>query len=111
MDRIDVVYRPDTLADLIEIYGSIRDRGSSVVARSFVARIKARCDHIGETPFAGRPRDDLEPGLRTIAFERRVVIAYKVENGLVRIGNVFYGGRDYEVLYGQFGPRDDQDDV
>jgi toxin ParE1/3/4 len=40
----------------------------------------------------------LEPGLRTIPFERRAVIAYRVTNA-VEITNIFYGGRDYEALY------------
>jgi toxin ParE1/3/4 len=37
--------------------------------------------------------------LRTATFERSAVIAYIVEDGAVRIINIFYGGRDYEALY------------
>ena len=50
-------------------------------------------------PRGGRPRDDLEPGLRTVPFERSAVIAYRVESDSVLILNVFYGRRDYEALY------------
>ena len=57
----------------------------------------------------GRPRDDLEPGLRTIPFERSAVIAYKVEDDRVRIGNVFYGGRNFEALYRGGVPSDERD--
>jgi toxin ParE1/3/4 len=39
-----------------------------------------------------------------VPFEHSAVIAYKVEADCVRIGNVFYGGQDYETLY-----RDDSD--
>jgi toxin ParE1/3/4 len=35
-----------------------------------------------------------------VPFEHSAVIAYKVEEGAVRITNVFYGGRDYEALFG-----------
>jgi toxin ParE1/3/4 len=44
-------------------------------------------------PQARRPR-----GLRTVPFERKAVIAYRVTKA-VEITNIFYGGRDYEALY------------
>ena len=69
------------------------------VAEGFVRRIKASCERIGDAPRGGRPRNDLETGLRTAPFEKRAVIAYKVEKDCVRITNIFYGGRDYEALY------------
>jgi toxin ParE1/3/4 len=34
-----------------------------------------------------------------VSFERRAVIAYSIDNNIVRITNIFYGGRDYEALY------------
>jgi plasmid stabilization system protein ParE len=40
-----------------------------------------------------------------VAFERRVVIAYKIlSSGDVEVGRIFYGGRDYEVLLGRGDP-------
>jgi plasmid stabilization system protein ParE len=45
----------------------------------------------------GRARDDLRPGLRTIGFRRRVVIAFAVHEDTVEIHGVFYGGQDYET--------------
>lgn len=49
-------------------------------------------------PHGGRPRDDMAPGLRTVPFERVAVVAYLVEDDLVRFTDVFYGGRDFEAL-------------
>jgi toxin ParE1/3/4 len=49
--------------------------------------------------------------LRTVPFERKAVIAYRVTNA-VEITNVFYGGRDYEALYrkpGEDMPDPDKD--
>jgi toxin ParE1/3/4 len=66
-----------------------------VTSSAFVAR----CRLIPTLPHGGRPRDDLAPGLRTVAFERRVVIVYRVVGSTVEITNVFYGGRDYAALY------------
>ncbi|KQP48726.1 MULTISPECIES: type II toxin-antitoxin system RelE/ParE family toxin [unclassified Methylobacterium] len=100
MRRLAVYFRPDALDDLADIFRFVRQAsGNTSVAASFVRRIKARCDRIGDAPRAGRLRDDLAPGLRTVPFERCAVIAYLVEDDSVRITNVFYGGRDYEALY------------
>lgn len=99
MQRVSVIYRPQAIADLQGIYRAIAEASQSVaVATGFVERIMARCRRIGDVPNGGRPRDDLEPGLRMVPFEHTAMIAYRVTNR-VEIINVFYGGRDYESLY------------
>ncbi|ARM88369.1 toxin-antitoxin system toxin RelE/ParE family protein [Rhizobium sp. CIAT894] len=99
MRRAKVVYRPEALGDLRQIYITVADMSqSNVIANRFVKRIMARCSKIGDAPNGGRPRDDLAPGLRTVPFERSAVIAYHVSDA-VEIVNVFYGGRDYEALF------------
>lgn len=94
------MFRPEAQRDLKDIFRTVLDRSQDVTTtRRFVQRIKDRCDRIGDAPYGGRPRDDLEIGLRTIAFERSAVIAYRIDQGQVRIANVFYRGRDFENLY------------
>ena len=100
MRRIKVVYRPEAADDLEEIYRFVRDISrNGAVARDYVERLSARCRRIGDVPFGGTPRDDLVEGLRTVAFERRAVIAYRVVADQVEITNIFYGGRDFEAFY------------
>jgi toxin ParE1/3/4 len=48
-------------------------------------------------PERGTRRDDLAPGVRTIGFERRVTIAFRVLEDAVEILAVAYAGRDFEV--------------
>ena len=67
-------------------------------AEGYVTAIFDYCDRLAEFPLAGAPRDDLRPGLRTIGFRRRAVIAFAVTDETVEIHGVFYGGRDYETL-------------
>jgi plasmid stabilization system protein ParE len=55
-------------------------------------------------PQAGRPRDDLAAGLRSVAFERRAVIVYRLIGDTVEITNIFHGGRDYAALYRRAEP-------
>lgn len=46
----------------------------------------------------GHHRNDIRPGLRIVGFERRVTIAFCVDESAVTILRVFYGGRDWEPL-------------
>lgn len=105
MRRLPVVFREEAIADLHEIYDYIAGQaGSPELAWRFIQRIRLRCRRIGDVPFGGRARDDLFPGLRVVPFERSAVVAYIVEDETVRVTNIFYGGRDYEVLYGKDEP-------
>jgi toxin ParE1/3/4 len=99
MRQLKVGYRPEAIADLDGIFDAIlRVSANQITAERFVGRVLARCRRIGNAPHGGRPRDDLESGLRTVPFERSAVIAYRITD-VVEITNVFYGGRDYEALY------------
>jgi toxin ParE1/3/4 len=100
MQPLEIVYRPAAVADLKEIARYVLQRsGSRSVAENYLRRIRQRCRDVGLFPEGGTPRDDLAPGLRTVAFERRAVIAYVVEGDKVVITNVIFGGRDFEALY------------
>lgn len=95
-----VTYRETASADILAVYRWVYEVSlDPVTAERFTARLVAACQRIGDAPFGGRARDDLSPGLRTMPFEKRAVIAYLVEAETVVITNVFYGGRDYEALY------------
>lgn len=101
MRRLRVELQPEALRDLADIFRVVLHVSQSVpTARGFVKRI-------GDAPHGGRPRDDLEPGLRTVPFESSAVIAYRVEAGRVRVANVFDGGQDFEALY-RGAPTEDE---
>jgi toxin ParE1/3/4 len=51
---------------------------------------------LAHAPMRGTKRDDILPGLRTIGFERRVTIAFRVLKARVEIVTIAYGGRDFE---------------
>ncbi len=104
MQRLEVRYRPEAVDDLEAIFLNILHLSASIkTAAGFVERIRQRCERVGDAPRGGRPRDDLYPGLRTVPFERTAIIAYLVQEPIVQITNVFYGGRDYEALYREGG--------
>lgn len=47
-------------------------------------------------PERGTRRDDIAPGFRTMGFERRVTIAFRVLDQIVEIVAIAYAGRDFE---------------
>lgn len=47
---------------------------------------------------SGSPRDDVRLGLRTLAYRRRVTIAFMVEEAAVVVIGFYYGGQDFETI-------------
>ena len=76
----------------IEAY--IADRGGAAVAERFVAGIVARAQRLSTFALRGTPRDDLQPGLRTVVDRRTVTIAYVVERDRVAVTDFLYRGED-----------------
>jgi toxin ParE1/3/4 len=107
IQRPEVEYRQSARDDLANIFRHIAEAsGNPRIALRFVLRIEDRCQSIGNAPRGERSRDDIVPGLRTVPFEHSAVIAYVVESDVVRMLNIFYGGRDYETLMRDAGSSD-----
>lgn len=94
----EVFFRPAAEADLIALYEYIADQAGEAIAAGYIDRIEAACKALATFPKRGVPRDDVIKGLRTIAFERRVVIAYQSLKTGTEIIAIVYGGRDFESL-------------
>ena len=93
MKRRRVIYASDAAADLEAIYDRIAQASGPVVAARYEQRIREFCDAIGAE--RGSLRADIRPNLRVIGFERRVSVAFAVEDDRVVILRLFYGGRDW----------------
>ena len=81
-------------ADLFDIYDWIAERADPETAYAYTSRIERRCESLSAFPERGTPRGDLEPGMRSITFERRVLIAYRVEKDRVLILRLIHTARD-----------------
>jgi toxin ParE1/3/4 len=57
---------------------------------------------LGTLPERGTLRDDLRPGLRTIGFEHRVAIAFRVSTDTVAVLRILYGGRKVELAFANY---------
>lgn len=77
------------------IYDTIAEVASPAVASGYERRIRDACQRPELGAERGTLHDDLRPGLRTIGFDRRVTVAFVVEEDRVVILRIFDGGRDW----------------
>ncbi len=93
---LKVYFRPQAEHDLFALYDYIAGKAGSPVAGDYIDRIEAACMALATFPERGTRRDDILPGLRTIGFERRATIAFRVLKTRVEIVTIAYGGRAFE---------------
>jgi toxin ParE1/3/4 len=93
---LEVYFRPRAEADLVGLYEYISERSGPGIAGGYIERIEAACMALAEFPERGTRRDDLSRGLRTVGFERRVTIAFRIQKSRVEIVTIAYGGRNFE---------------
>jgi toxin ParE1/3/4 len=99
--RYEVVFDAQAEAQLDDLFIYIARDASVEIAQRFTDAIVEQCGALSHFPHRGTPRDDLRPGLRTIAFRRAVTIAYAVEEPRVEVLGIFYRGRGYEEVWFQ----------
>jgi toxin ParE1/3/4 len=94
-------YSPEAEDQLASLFGFLAKAATPQIARDYIDAIATHCEMLRDYPLRGRTRDDLRPGLRTLPFRRRVLIAYEVDDLGVLILAILYGGRDIESLLSQ----------
>lgn len=94
MKTYKVRFRPAAEADLFALHDYIAEQSSLAVAAGYIDRIERACLGLATFPLRGRARPEFGRGIRTIGFERRATIAYRVRGDVVLIIRVLYGGRD-----------------
>lgn len=99
-------YAPSAEADLANLYDYIAERASESIARNYINRIQDECESLAHTPMRGTIRDELGPNLRSIGFERRATILFRVERKVrkVTVLGVSYGGLQVEAPEWSCGP-------
>jgi toxin ParE1/3/4 len=68
------------------------------IARNYVDRIELRIATLSDFPRRGTPREDIGQGIRSLPFERRVIIFYRVIGKIVRVERVVSASRELERL-------------
>lgn len=92
---IEVLFHPLADADLEAIYSYIANDSPERAIR-FVRRLRSFCGTLQTMPLRGRSRDDLAAGVRTLVFEQRVVVAYRLVAERLMILRIFYAGQNID---------------
>jgi len=91
-----IIYAPEAGDDLDWIYDTIAGAGSPDTADHYSKRIRAFCERLEHGSERGTLRNDVRAGLRVVGFEKRVAVAFLVEEERVVILRIFYGGVNWE---------------
>ena len=92
---------PQVESELDEIWLYIVSESSSTeIADRVIDSITERFLELAKHPYVGRKRDDLRPGLRSVAVGSYVVI-YRIEGQDVQILHVLHGRRDIRAILRQ----------
>jgi toxin ParE1/3/4 len=98
MQRYRVRLTEEAEADIAEIYRFVRRKAASTsVARNYVGRIRAFLAEFHLVPERETVRAGVREGLRIVGFERRVSVAFVMEDSEVVVLRVLYAGREFEV--------------
>ena len=92
-----ITRRSEAEADVIDIWGFIAE-DSITEADRWVDRLDERLQLWATQPMIGRARDELAPGIRSMAFGRYVVFFAPIHDG-IDIVRVLHGSRDIDATF------------
>ncbi len=92
-----VTRRPQAETDILEIWDYIAE-DSMVEADRWVDRLDERFALWSTQPMMGRSRDELAPGVRSLAFGRYVVFFEPLQDG-IDVVRVLHGTRDIDANF------------
>jgi toxin ParE1/3/4 len=84
--------------DLIELQNWITAEASPEVASAYLERLRERIAPLVNFPLKGTPRPEIGKDVRSITFERRVIIGYCILGSVVRVERIISGRRNLDNL-------------
>ena len=94
---VRVLRRPQAETDILEIWDYIAE-DSMVEADRWVDRLDEKFALWATQPMMGRSRDELTPGVRSLAFGRYVVFYEPLPDG-IDVVRVLHGTRDIDTNF------------
>lgn len=90
---------PLAVEDLIALEAWIAGETDAAIVVSYITRIEQKIRALSNYPDRGTPREELAPGLRTLTFERNLIIAYRVQGHEVLVLRIISGRRELSSLF------------
>ena len=99
--RYEVHFSASAVDDLDRLFVFISERSSVEIAGGYVDRIERFCLSLRTLPNRGTVVRGPIAGLRTMGFERRITILFRVGENRVDVLRILYGGRDLGPSLGE----------
>jgi toxin ParE1/3/4 len=96
--RPPIIWSPEAHADLSEIWDYYVKIAGRHTADKIVREIGEACRLLEDHPFAGWARNEVRPGLRSMAATPHVIF-YRVTNDVAEIVRVLDGRRDLDEIF------------
>lgn len=96
---LEVRFSEEAEDDLYETYAYIAGHDGFERAEAVDRRLRAACEKLADFPNRGSPHDELGAGLRSVPFERRATIYYRVTPETVDIVHIAWAGRDAAGIF------------
>jgi toxin ParE1/3/4 len=96
--RKSLIWSPEAIVDLESIWDFYIDAAGQRTAETVVRKIVETCTLIEEHPHAGRARDEVRPGLRSLATHPNIIF-YRIRDGAPEIMRVLDGRRDIDSIF------------
>ncbi len=96
--KLPIIWAPEALADIDQLwdyYAEVAGRASADRLLRQIARVVATLD---EFPLAGRSRDDVRAGLRSLSAGSQIVF-YRLMGDRAQIVRVLDGRRDIDEIF------------
>lgn len=95
----EIIWRPEARDDLLAIYDWVALQADPETALRYTSRIETFAQRLSHFPNRGFARFDVALGLRTVVFERRVTICYRVVDEEVSILRLIHSARDFSEAF------------
>ena len=100
--RTSVLWSPEAEEDVLDIWSYFAREASPAIADKQLRELLERIDSLREWPHAGRSRDELRPGIRSMATEPHIIF-YQLSQDGIEIVRVLHGRRDIDSIFGGVG--------
>jgi toxin ParE1/3/4 len=96
--RSTLIWSPEARGDLSDIWDYYAKNAGRDRADNRVREISDAARLLETHPFAGRARDEIRPGLRSISV-RPYVVFYRIRDDIAEIVRILHGRRDLPEVF------------
>jgi toxin ParE1/3/4 len=98
LKRYEVHFLAEAIEDIDALFCYIAKDASFEIAARYLVRLERHCLSLDTFPLRGTAVVGKVAGLRTMGFERRATILFRVEHERVDILRILYGGQNLEPV-------------